>query len=63
MANLVQAASHALQAHEASLLDEPADLQPLYRLAELGQPPTNPDGRAAWQGGTHAIERCRATSH
>jgi hypothetical protein len=33
---------------------------PPYLLAELGQPPTNRDGRAAWLRGAHAIERHRA---
>jgi hypothetical protein len=33
---------------------------PTYLLVELGQPPTNRDGRAAWLRGAQAIERYRA---
>jgi hypothetical protein len=34
---------------------------PTYLVVELGQPPTNPDGRAAWVRGARAIERYRAS--
>jgi hypothetical protein len=55
-----QAAAQALQAREHQLLEELATYPPSYLLAELGQPPTNPDGRAAWRRGAQAIERYRA---
>jgi hypothetical protein len=56
-----QAAAQALRARETGLLESLADYPPAYLLAELGQPPTNPDGRAAWRRGAQAIERHRAT--
>ncbi len=56
-----QAAAEALQVRESSLLEELGAYPPTYLLVELGQPPTNPDGRAAWLRGALAIERYRAT--
>jgi len=58
-----QAAAQALQAREASLLDDLAGYPPAYLLAELGPPTVNRDGRAAWQRGAQALERYRATYH
>jgi hypothetical protein len=49
-----------LQERETRLLEDLAVYPPPYLLAELGQPPTNRDGRAAWLRGAHAIERHRA---
>jgi hypothetical protein len=56
-----QAAAQVLQAREDRLLDELAASPPAYLLAELGSPPANPEGRAAWRGGVRALERFRAT--
>jgi hypothetical protein len=55
-----QAAAQVLQERETRLLEDLAVYPPPYLLAELGQPPTNRDGRAAWLRGAHAIERHRA---
>lgn len=55
-----QAAAQVLQERETQLLEELAAYPPPYLLAELGQPPSNRDGRAAWLRGAHAVERHRA---
>jgi hypothetical protein len=55
-----QAAAQVLQERETRLLEDLAVYPPPYLLAELGQPPTDRDGRAAWLRGAHAIERHRA---
>jgi hypothetical protein len=55
-----QAAAQALQKRETQLLADLAEDPPSYLLAELGQPPTNRDGRMAWLRGAHAIECFRA---
>jgi hypothetical protein len=55
-----QAAAQVLQEQETRLLEDLAAYPPPYLLAELGQPPTNRDGRAAWLRGALAIERHRA---
>ena len=49
-----------LQERETRLLEDLAAYPPPYLLAELGQPPTNRDGLAAWLRGALAIERHRA---
>lgn len=55
-----QAAAQVLQERETQLLVNLAAYPPPYLLAELGQPPTNRDGRMAWLRGAHAIECFRA---
>ena len=55
-----QAAAQVLQERETRLLEDLAAYPPPYLLAELGQPPTNRDGLAAWLRGALAIERHRA---
>lgn len=56
-----QAAAQVLQGREERLLDELAAAPPAYLLAELGNPPVNPEGHAAWRDGARAVERFRAT--
>jgi len=56
-----QAAGQVLQAREDRLLDEMAVYPPAYLLVELGPPPANPEGRAAWRRGAQALECYRAT--
>jgi hypothetical protein len=56
-----QAAARVLQAREDRLLDELAVYPPAYLLVELGPPPANPEGRAAWRRGAQTLERYRAT--
>lgn len=51
-----------LQERETRLLEDLAVNPPPYLLAELGQPPTNRDGRIAWLRGAHAIECFRANN-
>jgi hypothetical protein len=58
-----QAAAQELQARQAGLLENLAHHPPAYLLADLGPPPRNRDGRAAWQRGAQAVERYRATYH
>jgi hypothetical protein len=55
-----QAAAQVLHERETQLLADLAEAPPPYLLAELGQPPTNRDGRMAWLRGAHAIECFRA---
>ncbi len=56
-----QAAAQVLQAREDWLLDELVVYPPAYLLVELGPPPANPEGRAAWRRGAQALECYRAT--
>jgi len=56
-----QAAAEVLQARSDQLLDELAVYPPAYLLVELGPPPSNPEGRAAWRRGAQALECYRAT--
>ena len=56
-----QATGQVLQAREDRLLDELAVYPPAYLLVELGPPPVNPEGRAAWRRGARALECYRAT--
>ena len=55
-----QAAAQVLHERETQLLVDLVEWPPPYLRAELGQPPTNRDGRMAWLRGAHAIERFRA---
>jgi hypothetical protein len=55
-----QAAAQVLQERAAWLLEDLASYPPPYLLAELGQPPTSRDGRAAWLRGARAVEHHRA---
>src|SRR6266540_7299870 len=55
------AAAQVLQAREDRLLDELAVYPPAYLQVELGPPPANPEGRAAWRRGAQALECYRAT--
>jgi hypothetical protein len=55
-----QAAAQVLQERETLLLEDLAAYPPAYLVAELGQAPTNRDGRAAWLRGALAVERHRA---
>lgn len=57
-----QAAAQVLQERETQLLVDLVEWPPPYLLAELGQPPTNRDGRMAWLRGAHAIECFRANN-
>jgi hypothetical protein len=55
-----QAAAQVLQERETRLLEDLAVAPPRYLLAELGQPPSNRDGREAWLRGAVAVECHRA---
>jgi hypothetical protein len=55
-----QAAAQVLHERETQLLVDLAEDPPPYLRAEVGQPPTNRDGRMAWLRGAHAIECFRA---
>jgi hypothetical protein len=57
-----QAAAQVLHKRETQLLVDLAEWPPPYLRAELGQPPTNRDGRMAWLRGAHAIECFRANN-
>ncbi len=56
-----QATAQVLQAREGRLLDELIVYPPAYLLVELGPPPANPEGYAAWRRGAQALECYRAT--
>ena len=55
-----QAAAQVLSARAERLLDQLAVDPPAYLMVELGPPPANPEGRAAWRRGARALEQYRA---